>query len=35
VVHGIGENFHTDLKVPHYYEPIIELVIESGMTFTI
>jgi methionyl aminopeptidase len=35
VGHGIGEQFHTDLHVPHYYEPRLERVIEAGMTFTI
>jgi methionyl aminopeptidase len=35
VGHGIGEQFHTDLHVPHYYEPRLTRVIEEGMTFTI
>ncbi len=35
VGHGIGEQFHTDLHVPHYYEPRFDRVIEEGMTFTI
>ena len=35
VGHGIGEQFHTDLHVPHYYEPRLTTVIEEGMTFTI
>jgi methionyl aminopeptidase len=35
VGHGIGEQFHTDLHVPHYYEPRLTKVIEEGMTFTI
>jgi len=35
VGHGIGEQFHTDLHVPHYYEPRLSTVIEEGMTFTI
>ena len=35
VGHGIGEQFHTDLHVPHYYEPRLDRVIEEGMTFTI
>jgi methionyl aminopeptidase len=35
VGHGIGEQFHTDLHVPHYYEPRLTAVIEEGMTFTI
>ncbi len=35
VGHGIGEQFHTDLHIPHYYEPRLTTVIEPGMTFTI
>jgi methionyl aminopeptidase len=35
VGHGIGEQFHTDLHVPHYYEPSARTVMEPGMTFTI
>jgi methionyl aminopeptidase len=35
VGHGIGEQFHTSLQIPHYYEPRLPLVIEEGMTFTI
>jgi methionyl aminopeptidase len=35
VGHGIGEQFHTDLHVPHYYEPRLTLPMEPGMTFTI
>ncbi|MFM8861106.1 MAG: type I methionyl aminopeptidase [Acidimicrobiia bacterium] len=35
VGHGIGEQFHTDLQVPHYYEPRMARVMEPGMTFTI
>ena len=35
VGHGIGEQFHTDLQIPHYYEPRLTTVIEPGMTFTI
>jgi methionyl aminopeptidase len=35
VGHGIGEQFHTDLHVPHYYEPRFTAVMEEGMTFTI
>jgi methionyl aminopeptidase len=33
--HGIGENFHTALQIPHYYEPSANTIIEEGMTFTI
>jgi methionyl aminopeptidase len=35
VGHGIGEQFHTDLQIPHYYEPRLTTVMEPGMTFTI
>jgi methionyl aminopeptidase len=35
VGHGIGEQFHTDLQIPHYYEPRLSTVKETGMTFTI
>jgi methionyl aminopeptidase len=35
VGHGIGEQFHTSLHVPHYYEPRADTVMEPGMTFTI
>lgn len=35
VGHGIGEQFHTDLHVPHYYEPRLTRLMEEGMTFTI
>jgi methionyl aminopeptidase len=35
VGHGIGEQFHTALHVPHYFEPRVSTVMEPGMTFTI
>jgi methionyl aminopeptidase len=35
VGHGIGEQFHTDLHVPHYFDPRVTTVMEPGMTFTI
>ncbi len=35
VGHGIGEQFHTDLQICHYYHPRQTDVIEPGMTFTI
>ncbi len=35
VGHGIGQQFHTDLHIPHYYEPRLTEVMEEGMTFTI
>jgi methionyl aminopeptidase len=33
--HGIGEQFHSGLQIPHYYEPRADTIIEAGMTFTI
>ena len=33
--HGIGEQFHGDLQILHYYDPRADTVIEPGMTFTI
>jgi methionyl aminopeptidase len=35
VGHGIAEQFHTDLQIPHYDDPRADTVIEPGMTFTI
>jgi methionyl aminopeptidase len=35
VGHGIGEQFHTDLQIPHYYEPRLTTLMEPGMVFTI
>ncbi|HZA79283.1 MAG TPA: type I methionyl aminopeptidase [Acidimicrobiales bacterium] len=35
VGHGIGEQFHTDLQIPHYDDPRATTLIEPGMTFTI
>ncbi len=35
VGHGIGEQFHTDLQISHYFHPRLTDVIEPGMTFTI
>lgn len=35
VGHGIGEQFHTDLQICHYYHPRLSDIIEPGMTFTI
>ena len=35
VGHGIGEQFHTDLHVPHYFEPAMNTVMAPGMAFTI
>jgi methionyl aminopeptidase len=33
--HGIGTSFHTGLVVPHYDDPNLGVMIETGMTFTI
>ena len=33
--HGIHEVFHSGLIVPHYNEPMFDLILEEGMTFTI
>lgn len=33
--HGIGDQFHTSLQIPHYYDPHNDTVILPGMTFTI
>lgn len=33
--HGIGENFHTDIQVLHYYDPRNTMILREGMTFTI
>ena len=35
VGHGIGEQFHTEPSVPHYFEPRATTVLEPGMVFTI
>jgi len=35
VGHGIGEQFHTDVQVFHYYRSSQPDIIEPGMTFTI
>jgi methionyl aminopeptidase len=35
VGHGIGEQFHTDLQIPHYHEPRLATIAEPGMVFTI
>ncbi len=33
--HGIGEQFHTSLQIPHYFDPRNDTVLRPGMTFTI
>src|SRR5205823_2832235 len=35
VGHGIGERFHGDLQIPHYYDPSRTDRMQPGMTFTI
>jgi methionyl aminopeptidase len=35
VGHGIGEQFHTDLQILHYYDGRSSTVMRPGMTFTI
>lgn len=33
--HGIGTAFHSGLVVPHYDDPRVDTILETGMTFTI
>jgi methionyl aminopeptidase len=33
--HGIGATFHSGLYIPHYDNPRLDIVMETGMTFTI
>jgi methionyl aminopeptidase len=33
--HGIGETFHTPLRISHYDDPGLDVTITPGMTFTI
>ena len=33
--HGVHSSFHSGLVIPHYDEPSLTTVIQSGMTFTI
>ncbi|HET8930754.1 MAG TPA: type I methionyl aminopeptidase [Acidimicrobiales bacterium] len=33
--HGVGETFHSDLAIMHYFDPRDTRIIEEGMTFTI
>jgi methionyl aminopeptidase len=35
VGHGIGEQFHTDLQILHYYDGRSNTIMRPGMTFTI
>ena len=33
--HGVHSSFHSGLVIPHYDEPLVDIVMEVGMTFTI
>lgn len=33
--HGIGDQFHTSLQIPHYYDPRARTEITNAMTFTV
>ncbi len=33
--HGVGTEFHSNLQIPHYYQPRFTKKMESGMSFTI
>jgi methionyl aminopeptidase len=33
--HGIGDTFHANLQIPHYFDPRANTKLEPGMTFTI
>ena len=33
--HGIGEQFHTDVQILHYYDERANVIMRPGMTFTI
>jgi methionyl aminopeptidase len=33
--HGIGEQFHTDMQILHYYDSRATTIMQPGMTFTI
>ena len=35
VGHGIGEQFHTDIQVLHYYDSRASMIMRPGVTFTI
>ncbi len=35
VGHGIGEQFHAEPSVPHYFTPTASTIMKPGMTFTI
>jgi methionyl aminopeptidase len=33
--HGIGERFHSNLQIPHYFDPEVDDIMQPGMTFTV
>jgi methionyl aminopeptidase len=33
--HGIGEQFHTPLQIPHYFDPKATTIMDEGLIFTI
>ncbi len=33
--HGVGTEFHSDLQIPHYYDPRARTQLTTGMTFTV
>ena len=33
--HGVGTEFHSDLQIPHYFDPRAKTEIQTGMTFTV
>ena len=33
--HGVGTDFHSDLQIPHYYDPRAKTMLTTGMTFTV
>jgi methionyl aminopeptidase len=35
VGHGVSEQFHDDLQIPHYFDARASTIVEPGMTFTI
>ena len=33
--HGVGTEFHSNLQIPHYYDPKARTTLQEGMTFTV
>ncbi len=33
--HGVGTEFHSDLQIPHYFDPKAKTELTTGMTFTV